>query len=129
MFFLIQEANESGALRLAKGKLEKQLEDLTWRLHLEKKIRVDVYGGFKLMCSVKLKLSLSVLAGYYYLFLDYIIFCSFLCPKDIWYVFIAYLGCQMVRAFAFMHLNSIYFCLVAIFFIWSCWNLFPPTSC
>ncbi|KAK7274747.1 hypothetical protein RIF29_15845 [Crotalaria pallida] len=33
---LKQEANESGALRLAKSKLERQLEELTWRLHLEK---------------------------------------------------------------------------------------------
>ncbi|KAK7310692.1 hypothetical protein RJT34_08353 [Clitoria ternatea] len=38
---LKQEANEAGALRLAKNKLEKQLEELTWRLHLEKKIRVS----------------------------------------------------------------------------------------
>ncbi|OMO86452.1 IQ motif, EF-hand binding site [Corchorus olitorius] len=38
---LIQEANEAGALRLAKTKLEKQLEDLTWRLHLEKRMRVS----------------------------------------------------------------------------------------
>ncbi|XP_059642620.1 myosin-15 [Cornus florida] len=38
---LKQEANEAGALRLAKSKLEKQLEDLTWRLHLEKKLRVS----------------------------------------------------------------------------------------
>ncbi|KAL7159103.1 hypothetical protein ABFS83_01G006500 [Erythranthe nasuta] len=38
---LKKEANETGALRLAKTKLEKQLEDLTWRLHLEKKIRVS----------------------------------------------------------------------------------------
>ncbi|KAK7383370.1 hypothetical protein VNO78_29047 [Psophocarpus tetragonolobus] len=38
---LKKEANEAGALRLAKNKLEKQLEDLTWRLHLEKKIRVS----------------------------------------------------------------------------------------
>ncbi|RDX75355.1 Myosin-15, partial [Mucuna pruriens] len=36
-----QEANEAGALRLVKNKLEKQLEELTWRLHLEKKIRVS----------------------------------------------------------------------------------------
>ncbi|KAL1315385.1 hypothetical protein HN51_042153 [Arachis hypogaea] len=36
---LKQEANEAGALRLAKSKLEKQLDELTWRLHLEKKIR------------------------------------------------------------------------------------------
>lgn len=41
-FFLTQEANEAGALRLAKTKLEKQLEDLTWRLHLEKKLRVAI---------------------------------------------------------------------------------------
>ncbi|XP_027081188.2 myosin-15 isoform X2 [Coffea eugenioides] len=38
---LKQEANEAGALRVAKTKLEKQLEDLTWRLHLEKKLRVS----------------------------------------------------------------------------------------
>ncbi|XAR57538.1 Myosin ATPase [Bertholletia excelsa] len=38
---LKQEANETGALRLAKNKLEKQLEDLTWRLQLEKKLRVS----------------------------------------------------------------------------------------
>ncbi|KAL2317939.1 hypothetical protein Fmac_031815 [Flemingia macrophylla] len=37
---LKQEANEAGALRVAKNKLEKQLEELTWRLHLEKKLRV-----------------------------------------------------------------------------------------
>lgn len=37
---LFQEASEAGALRLAKTKLEKQLEELTWRLHLEKKLRV-----------------------------------------------------------------------------------------
>jgi myosin-5 len=38
---LKQEASEAGALRLAKTNLEKQLEELTWRLHLEKKIRVS----------------------------------------------------------------------------------------
>ncbi|KAK9273704.1 hypothetical protein L1049_018514 [Liquidambar formosana] len=38
---LKQEANETGALRLAKSKLEKQLEDLTWRLHLEKRLRMS----------------------------------------------------------------------------------------
>ncbi|KAM6541919.1 hypothetical protein CsatB_006366 [Cannabis sativa] len=38
---LRKEANETGALRLAKNKLEKQLEDLTWRLHLEKRLRVS----------------------------------------------------------------------------------------
>ncbi|XP_021738908.1 myosin-15-like [Chenopodium quinoa] len=39
---LKQEANEAGALRKAKTKLEKQLEDLTLRLHLEKRLRVSV---------------------------------------------------------------------------------------
>ncbi|XP_055960444.1 myosin-15 isoform X2 [Mercurialis annua] len=38
---LKQEANEAGALRLAKTKLEKQLEDLSWRLHLEKRMRIS----------------------------------------------------------------------------------------
>ncbi|MED6156822.1 hypothetical protein PIB30_017982 [Stylosanthes scabra] len=39
---LKQEANEAGALRLAKSKLEKQLDELTWRLHLEKKMRLEL---------------------------------------------------------------------------------------
>ncbi|XP_057524862.1 myosin-15 [Amaranthus tricolor] len=39
---LKKEANEAGALRMAKTKLEKQLEDLTLRLHLEKRLRVSV---------------------------------------------------------------------------------------
>ncbi|OVA09470.1 IQ motif [Macleaya cordata] len=38
---LKKEANEAGALRLAKNKLETQLEDLTWRLQLEKRLRVS----------------------------------------------------------------------------------------
>lgn len=40
---LLQEANEAGALRLAKSKLEKQLEDLTWRLQFEKRLRVLLF--------------------------------------------------------------------------------------
>ncbi|KAL3330176.1 hypothetical protein AABB24_034168 [Solanum stoloniferum] len=38
---LKKEANEAGALRLAKTKLERQLEDLTWRLQLEKNLRLS----------------------------------------------------------------------------------------
>lgn len=38
---LKKEANETGALRLAKTKLERQLDDLTWRLQLEKRLRVS----------------------------------------------------------------------------------------
>lgn len=40
LIYFLQEANEAGALRLAKNKLEKQLDDLTWRLNLEKRLRV-----------------------------------------------------------------------------------------
>uniref|UniRef100_A0A7N0UBG2 Myosin-6-like n=1 Tax=Kalanchoe fedtschenkoi TaxID=63787 RepID=A0A7N0UBG2_KALFE len=35
-------ARETGALRAAKNKLEKQVEELTWRLQLEKRMRADV---------------------------------------------------------------------------------------
>uniref|UniRef100_A0A0D3F667 Myosin motor domain-containing protein n=1 Tax=Oryza barthii TaxID=65489 RepID=A0A0D3F667_9ORYZ len=35
-------AKETGALQAAKNKLEKQVEELTWRLQLEKRIRVDM---------------------------------------------------------------------------------------
>ncbi|WZZ23990.1 hypothetical protein YC2023_007391 [Brassica napus] len=38
---LKQAANETGALRLAKTKLEKRLEDLEWRLQLEKRLRTS----------------------------------------------------------------------------------------
>ncbi|XP_076944554.1 myosin-6-like [Bidens hawaiensis] len=35
-------ANENDALHIAKNKLEKQVEDLTWRLQLEKRLRSDM---------------------------------------------------------------------------------------
>ncbi|WCJ38180.1 myosin 2 [Euphorbia peplus] len=35
-------ARETGALQAAKNKLEKQVEELTWRLQLEKRLRADV---------------------------------------------------------------------------------------
>ncbi|CAI5933471.1 unnamed protein product, partial [Closterium sp. NIES-65] len=38
------EARQAGALREAKTKLEKQLEELTWRLQLEKRMRVSEWG-------------------------------------------------------------------------------------
>ncbi|XVF32292.1 hypothetical protein REPUB_Repub17cG0069500 [Reevesia pubescens] len=39
---IIQAARETGALQAAKNKLEKQVEELTWRLQLEKRMRVDM---------------------------------------------------------------------------------------
>ncbi|KAL9258820.1 Myosin-15-like protein [Drosera capensis] len=38
---IFQEANEAGALRTAKSKLEKQLEDLKVQLQLEKRLRIS----------------------------------------------------------------------------------------
>ncbi|KAM1265774.1 hypothetical protein ACFX2J_035417 [Malus domestica] len=38
----MQAARETGALQAAKNKLEKQVEELTWRLQLEKRIRADL---------------------------------------------------------------------------------------
>ncbi|KHN32166.1 Myosin-J heavy chain [Glycine soja] len=66
----IQEANEAGALRLAKNKLEKQLEELTWRLHLEKKIRVsneeakhvEIFKLQKMVDALNLELDAAKLA-------------------------------------------------------------------
>lgn len=37
----LQEARQTGALQAAKTKLEKQCEELTWRLQLEKRMRVS----------------------------------------------------------------------------------------
>ncbi|CAI0627898.1 unnamed protein product [Linum tenue] len=39
---IIQAARETGALQEAKDKLEKRVEELTWRLQLEKKMRADL---------------------------------------------------------------------------------------
>lgn len=39
-FHYLQAARETGALKEAKDKLEKQVEELTWRLQLEKRLRV-----------------------------------------------------------------------------------------
>ncbi|WMV31942.1 hypothetical protein MTR67_025327 [Solanum verrucosum] len=38
----LKAARETGALQAAKNKLEKQVEELTWRLQLEKRMRADV---------------------------------------------------------------------------------------
>lgn len=37
---VMQAARETGALKEAKDKLEKRVEELTWRLQLEKRLRV-----------------------------------------------------------------------------------------
>lgn len=37
-----QAARETGALKEAKDKLEKQVEEITWRLQLEKRLRVII---------------------------------------------------------------------------------------
>ncbi|KAH9653102.1 Myosin-15 [Citrus sinensis] len=67
---LKQVANEAGALRLAKNKLERQLEDLTWRVQLEKKLRVsteeaksvEISKLQKLLESLNLELDAAKLA-------------------------------------------------------------------
>lgn len=38
----VQAARETGALQAAKNKLEKQVEEMTWRLQLEKRMRASV---------------------------------------------------------------------------------------
>ncbi|CAH9146684.1 unnamed protein product [Cuscuta epithymum] len=58
---LKQEANEAGALRLAKTKLEKQLEDVTLRFRLEKKSRIS-FEEAKVMEISKLKKTVESLS-------------------------------------------------------------------
>nr|CAD1818986.1 unnamed protein product [Ananas comosus var. bracteatus] len=50
-------ARETGALQAAKNKLEKQVEELTWRLQLEKRMRVDMEEA-KTQENEKLQLAL-----------------------------------------------------------------------
>lgn len=40
-FTNLKAARDTGLLKEAKDKLEKQLEELTWRLQLEKRLRVN----------------------------------------------------------------------------------------
>ncbi|CAN8270956.1 unnamed protein product [Cochlearia groenlandica] len=51
-------ARETGALQAAKSMLEKQVEELTWRLQLEKRMRVDVEES-KTQENTKLQLALE----------------------------------------------------------------------
>ena len=49
LFKYIQAARETGALKAAKDKLEKRVEELTWRLQLEKRLRVaQLYSYFQI---------------------------------------------------------------------------------
>lgn len=50
LLFWLQAAKETGALQDAKNKLEKQVEDLTLRLQLEKRIRVGDYDFAITVC-------------------------------------------------------------------------------
>ena len=43
----LQAARETGALQEAKDKLEKRVEELTWRLGLEKRLRVPAICSFE----------------------------------------------------------------------------------
>lgn len=49
----LQAAKETGALQAAKSKLEKEVEELTWRLQLEKRIRVGMFVFLEFFCSPK----------------------------------------------------------------------------
>lgn len=42
-----QAAKETGALQAAKAMLEKQVEELTWRLQLEEQMRVNFFLSSK----------------------------------------------------------------------------------
>ncbi|KAH9805028.1 Myosin-15 [Citrus sinensis] len=59
---LKQVANEAGALRLAKNKLERQLEDLTWRVSTEEAKSVEISKLQKLLESLNLELDAAKLA-------------------------------------------------------------------
>ncbi|KAH9653110.1 Myosin-15 [Citrus sinensis] len=59
---VIQVANEAGALRLAKNKLERQLEDLTWRVSTEEAKSVEISKLQKLLESLNLELDAAKLA-------------------------------------------------------------------
>ncbi|KAL5706508.1 Myosin-6 [Ranunculus cassubicifolius] len=60
LLLLKQAAKETGALQEAKNKLEKEVEELTWRLQLEKRMRSDMEEA-KTQENAKLKSALQVM--------------------------------------------------------------------
>lgn len=60
----VQAARETGALQAAKNKLEKQVEELTWRLQLEKRMRVSINMTTNLL---KVVFSCCIIAASHYL--------------------------------------------------------------
>ena len=48
MFHCIQAARDTGALKEAKDKLEKRVEELTWRLQIEKRLRVSSLSNIQI---------------------------------------------------------------------------------
>lgn len=64
-FTSLQAARDTGALKEAKDKLEKQLEELTWRLQLEKRLRV-MLSDIKLIADIA-----KILSTCFYMKLNY----------------------------------------------------------
>jgi hypothetical protein len=48
LFHCIQAARDTGALKEAKDKLEKRVEELTWRLQIEKRLRVSSLSNIQI---------------------------------------------------------------------------------
>jgi hypothetical protein len=53
----LQEARETGALKEAKDKLEKKVEELTWRVQLEKRLRVLFWTNLFFSCLPLISIS------------------------------------------------------------------------
>lgn len=60
--YSIQAARDTGALKEAKDKLEKRVEELTWRLQIEKRLRVTSLSNISiavLMAGILLQLLIA----------------------------------------------------------------------
>lgn len=62
LLYIIQAARETGALQAAKNKLEKQVEELTWRLQLEKRMRVCMAMNLLQVVILEMQLLRNALA-------------------------------------------------------------------
>lgn len=62
LLYIIQAARETGALQAAKNKLEKQVEELTWRLQLEKRMRVCMAMNLLQLVILEMQLLRNALA-------------------------------------------------------------------
>lgn len=117
----MQAARETGALKEAKDKLEKRVEELTWRLEFEKHLRVYISINYKYvnrLAQVQLhKVKKYIIKA---MWIDFNLLSSFVARQYLFPIFIAYYHHLMKKqikqmAFDLKHMLTSYISWCRIF--------------